>query len=187
MANGQATTRRPKSGAQGAKGAQGNRRGAGNGNAGTRRGAGNTGGANGTQQRQPAAGMRLKQDAPMRSFGGASAFWYLQRTGELEHVTGETANPALGITNIEIFEPMEWQLEYGCLCRIRLTTLSGVTENMGVYASERTAGDIYLRESGGRKVEGKDGKEDKWYYDHRLNNATKAQILSYVHQFVVVD
>lgn len=171
-----ATTRRPK--AEGA--------------AAPKTGRGTGAGKAGAATQRPQLGMKLKQDTPVRTYGAGNAFWYLKHEGELAMVTNEPFNEDLGITNIEIFPVTDAQAAYGQLCRIRLTTAAVVVENLTVNASERVAGDIYLRESGGRKVPGKPAEgnkpatEDKWYHDLKLSQAAKAQILSYIHQFVEV-
>lgn len=136
---------------------------------------------------RPTVGLSLKADAPVRQYGrgnDANAFWYLKREGELAEVTAEAQNPALGITKIDIFPPTPDQEKYNIVCKVRLHTLCGTDENITIFASDRTAGDIYMRTSGARRVE----KDDKvnWYNDRKLNNAAKAQILSHIHQFIEV-
>lgn len=149
-----------------------------------RQGAGN--GATATQQRPATAGLKLKQNAPVRNYGrgDGNAFWYLNREGELAAVTADAQNLALGITNIEIFPATPEQEKHNIVCKVRMTTLCGTDENITIFASDRTAGDIYMKLSGARKVE----KDDKvnWYNDRKLNNIAKAQILSYIHQFIEV-
>lgn len=135
------------------------------------------------------AGMKVAFDRTGNKGRGSSdgkAFWYLNRTGELSVVTAEASNPELGITAVEIFEPTQAQLANNILCKVRLVTLSGVDDNISIFASNYTEGDIYMQEGGGRKVE-KEGQKAVWYRDRKLNDAAKAQILSYVHSLLETE
>lgn len=116
---------------------------------------------------------------------GAQAFWYLDRSDDLAEVTAEASNAALGIEKIDVFEPTQAQAANGILCKIRLITLCGKDDNISIFASQYTDGDIYMQMGGGRKAE-KDGK-DVWYRDRKLNNAARAQILSYVHSLLETE
>lgn len=119
-----------------------------------------------------------------RAFGsGGRAFWYLERTEDLEVVTSEASNEALGLTKIEVFEPTPNQEAGGIMCKIRLNTILGTIDNISIHESKHTAGDIYMN-MGGRKYQDKDGK-DQWQRDVKLTNPVRAQILSYVHSLVV--
>lgn len=132
----------------------------------------------------PRQRLGLKASAPAQ--GSSTAFWFLKREGELEVVTSDAHNDALGITKLDMFAPTKPQIEMGIVCKIRMTTLTGIDENITIYGSDNTPGDIYLRASGARAVEQGEGQKKKWYNDRKFNNATTAQILSYVHQFVEI-
>lgn len=109
--------------------------------------------------------------------------WYMKREGELAVVTADAQNASLGITNIEIFAPSEEQMGFGIVCKVRLHSLTGTDENITIFSSNRGDAGIYMKESGARKVES-EGQAPKYYNDRKLNDATRAQVLSYVHQFV---
>lgn len=170
--SGQKATRRPTAGQAQGQG-QGSRRG-------SARGA--NVGATAVAEPQQRRSLGLKANAPTR--GGSRAFWYLKREGELSVVTDQDHNDALGIKKLDIFAPTDPQIEMGIVCKVRMTTLNGIDENITIFGSKDNDGSIYLQPSGARKVG--EGKDTKWYNDRKFNDATTAQILSYVQQFVEV-
>jgi hypothetical protein len=121
-------------------------------------------------------GLALKAGA-----ASSSAKWYQKRDGELAVVTAEAHNAALGITLLELYAPTEAQVEKNIVCKVRMHTLNGTDENITIFESDRRPGEIYMKESGAREVPSKvEGQPSKWYNDRKINDATRAQILSYV-------
>ena len=114
---------------------------------------------------------------------GARPFWYLDHTRDLSAVTSEAKNEALGIREIHIFEPTKKQAEIGVLCKVRIFTHAATIDNISIFESDHTEGDIYLQMGGGRQI----GTEDspKWARDCKLTSLAKAQILSYVHSLLI--
>lgn len=114
---------------------------------------------------------------------GANAFWYLAHKGDLAAVTAESANDALGITRIDVFEPTTNQEAAGILCKVRLVTYAATIDNISIFESEFNPGDIYMQMGGGKNIGDKDNP--KWVRDVKLTAQGKAQILSYVHSLLV--
>jgi len=119
--------------------------------------------------------------ADLAAGGGAKPFWYLNRKGDLGAVTAEESNESLGIRKINVIPVTEVQEKAGMLCKVRLNTYAATIENISIYESDHTPGDIYLK-VGGRKV----GTEShpKWQHDVKLTSQAKAQILSYVYSLL---
>lgn len=114
---------------------------------------------------------------------GAKPFWYLNRRGDLAIVTEESSNEALGIKQIDIFEPTENQVKAGILCKIRLHTYAAIIDNISIFESDFAKGDIYMQMGGGRNIGSE--SEPKWVRDCKLTAQAKAQILSYVHSLTI--
>lgn len=114
---------------------------------------------------------------------GANAFWYLAHKGDLAAVTSEAENDDLGISRIDVFEPTVNQEKAGILCKVRLVTLAATIDNISIFESDYTAGDIYLQMGGGKNIG--DATTPKWVRDIKLTAQAKAQVLSYVHSLLV--
>lgn len=114
---------------------------------------------------------------------GAKPFWYLNHQGDLAAVTNEAANTALGIKEINVFEPTENQAKAGILCKIRLKTFAATIDNISIFESDYATGDIYMQMGGGRDIG--TAETPKWVRDCKLTAQAKAQILSYVHSLLV--
>jgi hypothetical protein len=115
---------------------------------------------------------------------GAKPFWYLNHVGDLAAVTKEASNLNLGISRIDIFEPTEKQEAIGILCKVKVHTLAATIDNISIFESEFSAGDIYMQMGGGRNIGG-EGEEAKWVRDCKLTAQGKAQVLSYVSTLLV--
>ena len=120
---------------------------------------------------RPATKKRLKGDRP------SSGYWYLQDTAELEGVTAEAFNEALGIREIKVYDPSDKQWENGTLATITLETIIGQVKGIQVLDSERDDS-IYLRMQS-RSWEGNDGKKN-YVNDLKLDRKVEAQILRHI-------
>ena len=114
---------------------------------------------------------------------GAKPFWYLTHKGDLAAVTNEVSNEPLGIKKIDVFEPTEAQANVGILCKVRLNTYAATIDNISIFESDFTPGDIYMQMGGGRNI-GTEGVA-KWVRDVKLTAQAKAQILSHIHSMLV--
>lgn len=109
--------------------------------------------------------------------------WYLKHEGELEMVTDEDSNEALGINKIYANAASEKQMHYGTIANITLETVIGKVTGLQVRESQKQAGAIFLTESS-RDIS-KEGQDARWVSDVQLDKKVKAQVLSYVETLLV--
>jgi hypothetical protein len=122
------------------------------------------------------------EGAPQRQ--NRDSKWYLNREGELSVVTNEASNEALGILELRVSNATENQQASGILCKVSMNSLVGWDYGISIFESRNEPGAIYLRTDGSREI-GTDSRGKKEYYRPRqLNNATEAQILSFVSKFL---
>lgn len=123
---------------------------------------------------------------PTRKLSGVNfrdANWFKDHTGELENVTAEAQNLALGIESIEVFNPSEGQLNNGVIANVRLTSAIGTISGIQIREGKERDGSIYLTEPS-RNI-AKAGEASRYMNDVRLNRAVTAQILSFVDSLLV--
>lgn len=108
--------------------------------------------------------------------------WFLNRTdADLAMVTSEDNNPALGITKLTVEAPTQKQKAAGIVCRVSMESLTGMDFGITVWESKKNPGDITVMTQGREITRVQNGQESKdWVRDRRLNDATTAQILSFV-------
>ena len=113
-------------------------------------------------------------------------FWYLEHTDDLEMVTSDDNNMALGIEKILAFAPSDKQAEYGTICNVKIITIVGEIGGLNVKEAKDGSGAISVFTSS--RAYQKEGKEEKTYYnDVTLNKAVKAQILSFIETCLVEE
>lgn len=132
------------------------------------------------------ATLTLDTAAPVRGSGRRfQRNWFLKREDDLAVVTSEPSNEALGIINLTLQAPTVNQKASGIICKVAMETLTGWDYGITIWESKENAGDIMLMVGGARKIEATPeqkaaGKKDDFIRDRKLNDATTAQILSFV-------
>lgn len=130
-------------------------------------------------QERPATKRKLGGDRPLAS----NPFWYLNHTDELESVTSEGNNPALGIKEIKVFEPSDAQWNNGMVANCILVMDHVELQGIQVLESNRDdSGALYMRTQS-RSWE-KDGQK-QYKNDITLSRPLQAQILSFVEGMLV--
>jgi hypothetical protein len=130
---------------------------------------------------QPAVTVTNPIFVPTFKFGGSrnAAEWFLDRNGEMEVVTAEDNNLVLGIKKITAFGATAGQQAFGTIANVTLETVLGTVTGIQVRESSKNRGVLFIGTSS-RKVE-KEGQAVQYYNDIELNQATRAQILSWIH------
>jgi hypothetical protein len=127
-----------------------------------------TGSATKVQER-PATKRRLGQKT-------VTSFWYLADTEDLDGVTAEVRNDALGIREIKVYEPSEAQWNNGTVATVTLETIIGQVKGIAVVESNRDDS-LYVRmQSRSYEREG----QKQYVNDLALDRKVQAQILRYV-------
>ena len=127
-----------------------------------------------TAKERPAAKRRLGGSRP----SSRDPFWYLKHEGEYEMVTAEPFNEALGIKEIQVFDPSDAQWENGVVAVCTLIMDYVTIKGLQVRESGRDdSGAIYVTTQS-RSWE-KDGQK-QYKNDVELSRVLQAQILSHV-------
>ncbi len=131
----------------------------------------------------------LSSEAPVRGSGRRfTRHWFLQRNDDLAVVTDEASNETLGITDIQIQAPTLNMKKSGIICKVALVSTTGWDYGISIWESKEIPGDIMLMVGGAREITkpatetsatGVPAKRD-FIRDRRFNDATTAQILSFV-------
>lgn len=114
---------------------------------------------------------------------GRNAEWYLDRTGDLEHVTNESVNEAIGIYGMQVFAPSEKQWAMGTVANLTLDTIVGKIKGVQVRESTRDDSGALYMQTQSRSWE-KDGQK-QYQNDLELSRTVEAQVLSYVNSLLV--
>lgn len=135
-----------------------------------------TGSSRPAVQERPATKRRLGTAAVQ-----AGGTWYLKDTADLEGVTDEATNDALGIREIKVYEPSEAQWNNGTVATITLETIIGQIKGIAVVESNRDDS-LYVRmQSRSYDREG----QKQYVNDVALDRKVQAQILRYVDKLLV--
>lgn len=135
-----------------------------------------TGGQSVKAQERPAT--KRKLGAAAVSSNGS---WYLQDTADLEGVTKESFNDALGIREIKVFQPSEAQWNNGTVASITLETIIGQVKGIAVVESNRDDS-LYVRMQ--RRSYEREG-QTQYVSDLTLDRKIQAQILRYVDSLLI--
>lgn len=109
--------------------------------------------------------------------GANDPTWFLSRDGELEVVTDEDTNPALGIIKIYARAATDAQFNNGIIANVSLDTVLGRIEGFQIRESKERDGNIQLSEPSSSYMSGTQKKYNNYT---KLLNPVKAQILSHV-------
>ena len=122
---------------------------------------------------RPATKRRLGGSRP-----GRDPFWYLKHEGDLELVTSEGFNDALGIKEIKVFDPSDAQWEMGVLANCTIIMEHVTIKGVQVRESTRDdSGSIYVQlQSRSWEKEG----QKQYMNDVEISRVLQAQVLSYV-------
>jgi hypothetical protein len=133
--------------------------------------------------------LKLGKLAPVSTNSGRrfQKHWFLNRTDDLSVVTNESSNAVLGILDIQIQAPTENQKNNGIICRVTLESTTGWDYGITIWETRENKDDIMLMVGGARDSGRRDSKGKKDYIrDRKLNDATTAQILSYVYKHLTI-
>lgn len=123
--------------------------------------------------------MPKEANAATRRFarGGSDPTWFLSRDGELDVVTDEDTNPALGIIKIYARAATDAQFNYGVIANVSMDTILGRIEGFQIRETKERDGNIQLSEPSSSYMSGDQKKYNNYT---RMSNPVKAQILSHV-------
>ncbi len=109
--------------------------------------------------------------------GANDPTWFLNREGELEMVTDEDENKAIGITKIYARAATEAQFNNGIIANVSIDTIIGRIEGLQIRETKERDGNIQLSEPSSSYMSGDQRKYNNYT---KLTAPVRAQILSHV-------